>query len=154
MQYLIDWIKQNTNGGTIAFLVIGLLSFVEVSKIKINPWSLLLNHIGSLLNHNITQELKGIKEEISNTAKEVQTLKQDFERQNAINARTRILRFGDELLHEDRKHTKEHFDQIIRDCQSYSQYCEEHPDFENSVIVQTMKYIENAYCKCMEDRSF
>lgn len=135
-------------------LFIGLLSYVEVSKIKINPWQAIMSHIGSALNHNLTQELKEIKSEISQTTKEVQVLRQDFERQNAVNARTRILRFGDELLHDEKKHTKEHFDQIVRDCHAYEMYCRQHPDFENSVATQTIKFVEETYHVCMEKRDF
>ena len=51
--------------------------------------------------------------------------------------RYRILRFDDEIRH-DEKHTKEHFDQIMDDITKYELYCASHPDFPNNKAVFAM----------------
>ena len=150
---LIELIKQKGGGGLIAVTLVLVLSIVEVSKIKFNPWSMIVGSIGRTLNKDVMDELRKVKEEVDKASLEVRMLKKDFERTNAVNARVRILHFGDEILH-DEKHTKEHFDQVLRDCNLYCQYCEEHKDFENHVAVQTIKLIEDTYRQHMENRDF
>ena len=66
---------------------------------------------------------------------------------------TRVLRFGDELLH-DVRHTKEHFDDVLRDITEYEKYCLEHPEFENDQMHITAEHIKETYHKCLREHSF
>lgn len=93
----------------------------------------------------MVNELKEIKEDIIN-------LQDDLHEQEAIAARIRILRFGDEvLLHQH--HTKEHFDQTLKDIEVYNRYCETHPYFENQITVETAKIIKKHYEDCLMGES-
>lgn len=67
--------------------------------------------------------------------------------------RYRILRFDDEIRH-DEKHTKEHFDQILEDITKYEKYCRAHPDFPNNKAVLAIKNIKDVYRKCTDESSF
>jgi hypothetical protein len=67
----------------------------------------------------------------------------DAER-DAKNARIRILRFGDECQHNVR-HSREHFEQVIEDVDSYETYCLEHPEFKNNKAVLTIQLIKETY---------
>lgn len=59
----------------------------------------------------------------------------------ALTWRYRILRFDDEVLHDD-KHTKEHFDQILEDITKYERFCKDNPDFENNkAYLATVVYL-------------
>ena len=71
----------------------------------------------------------------------------------ALTWRYRILRFDDEVLHDD-KHTKEHFDQILRDITTYERYCDDHPNFENNTTVLTSQRIKNIYEDCLKTADF
>ena len=75
------------------------------------------------------------------------------EERDAISCRSRILHFGDETIHGVR-HTKEHFDQILRDITNYEQYCEEHPHFENNTTVLTSQRIKDIYEDCLAKADF
>lgn len=71
----------------------------------------------------------------------------------AKDARIRILRFGDECSHEVR-HSREHFEQVIEDVDSYEAYCRDHPDFKNNKAVMTIKLIKDTYQRRLLNNDF
>ena len=77
---------------------------------------------------------------------------EDAERE-ARHARIRILRFGDECSHEVR-HSREHFEQVIEDVDSYETYCRDHPEFKNNKAVLTIKLIKDTYQKRLSTNDF
>ena len=71
----------------------------------------------------------------------------------ATTCRYRILRFNDEILHEQ-KHTKEHFDQILDDVTRYEKFCAEHPEYENNKAVLAIENIKRVYQNCSNENTF
>lgn len=71
----------------------------------------------------------------------------------ALTWRYRILRFDDEVLHDD-KHTKEHFDQILEDITKYEMFCKDNPDFENNKAYLAIDNIKKVYKKCTDEGTF
>ena len=130
------------NGGIIAVCSVVIMSLVEVSPIKINPWS----WIGNMFNRGVITKMEKIEQDVADVKKEVAE-------SSAVTSRYRILRFNDEILHEV-KHTKEHFDQILLDIDVYDGFCEQHPDFKNNLAVMAIKNIKQVYQKCSKDNSF
>ena len=137
---VFDVIQTNSSLVLIAFIV--LASLLEVSKIKINPWSWL----GRAINKDVIQKVDKIEQNLADVEKKVGE-------STAVNARYRILRFDDELLH-DVKHTKEHFDQILYDIDTYEKYCNDHPDFKNNLAVMAIRHITKVYQQCSRDNLF
>lgn len=130
------------NRGIIAVCAVVIMSLVEVSPIKINPWS----WIGNIFNKGVITKMEKIEQDVADVKKEVAE-------SSAVTSRYRILRFNDEILHEV-KHTKEHFDQILLDIDVYDGFCEQHPDFKNNLAVMAIKNIKQVYQKCSKDNSF
>lgn len=130
------------NGGVVAVLLLVFMSLVEISPIKINPWSWL----GNQLN-------KGIISKLEKVEKDVAEVKREVGESSAVTSRYRILRFDDEILHEV-KHSKEHFDQILLDIDVYERFCDDHPDFKNNLAVMAIKHIKEIYAKCSRENSF
>lgn len=62
----------------------------------------------------------------------------------AILARTHILRFSDELKN-GTEHSLEYFRQQLDDCDTYNKYCEKHPEFKNSYTAIADKHIKDTY---------
>lgn len=118
------------------------MSLLEVSKIKINPWSF----IGNLLNKGVISKIEKIENDVAEVKKEIGE-------NTATSSRYRILRFDDEILH-NTKHTKEHFDQILIDIDVYEKFCDNHPDFKNNLAVMAIKHIKQVYQKCSSENSF
>lgn len=129
--------------------IIALLAgttLIQIAPIKLNPWTWIAKAIGRAINGEVIEEVNQLK-------KEVQEIRKTNAEQNAEERRVRILRFGDEILH-DVKHSKEHFDNILKDVSVYEQYCKDHPDFENGRTVLTIETIEETYKKCFDNHSF
>lgn len=92
-------------------------------------------------------------EMISDIDRKVDDLAKASEEGMAYTWRYRILRFDDEIRH-DKRHTKEHFDQILEDIQNYKNYCRDHPEFPNNKAQFAIMNIESIYKKCVEEGTF
>ena len=81
-----------------------------------------------------------IMETMQDIRKEVQEIKKDASKSEAIRSRTSILRFQDELYN-DIKHSREYFDQVLDDIETYEKFCHENPDFQNGRTKAAAQYI-------------
>ena len=127
-------------------LLVVLLTIVQITPIKINPWSWLGRCIGRAINGEVLERLKAL-------TKEVDDIKASNEEEWVTLSRTHILRFGDEILH-GTKHSKEHFDQILADIDRYMDYCNDHPGYKNEMANATIKLIRETYQKCLKQHNF
>ena len=137
-------IKELLTSGGGALLI--LLTLIQIAPVKINPWSWLAKNIGKAINGEVV-------EKVDNLSTDIRNLRDECEEREATACRTRILRFGDEILH-DVRHSKEHFDQILIDITAYENYCASHPDFRNNVAVATIKRINQVYEWCISNNNF
>lgn len=80
----------------------------------------------------------------------IDKLSEKVDRNQAILARTHILRFDDELLN-DIKHSKEYFAQQLQDIDVYESYCAEHPEFKNSYASAAIDHVKATYKKLLEE---
>lgn len=136
--------KENmTSGGMILLLV---MTVVEVSPVKVNPWGWMAKKIGRAINGEIISKVDILD-------KEMRAIREDVNEQDIVNRRIRILRFGDEVRHGDR-HSHEHFKQILQDIDRYELYCKSHSDFENNATGLTIERIKAVYSKCQQDNDF
>ena len=137
-------IKELLTSGGGALLI--LLTLIQIAPVKINPWSWLAKNIGKAINGEVV-------EKVDNLSTDIRNLRDECEEREATACRTRILRFGDEILH-DVRHSKEHFDQILIDITAYENYCASHPAFRNSVAVATIRRINQVYAQCIRNNNF
>lgn len=132
--------------GWIAAGIAALSIFIEISPIKINPWSWIAKKIGRAINAEVIEEVNDLKTGMEN-------MKSTFDEYAAKDARSKILRFGDELLHEIR-HSKDAFDDILIVITEYEAYCDAHPEFKNRITERTTKDIIETYDKCRTEHTF
>lgn len=123
-----------------------LMTLVQISPIKLNPWSWIGRCIGRAINGEVLEKVEALSADVKNN-------KADDDEQWASLSRTHILRFGDEILH-GVAHSKEHFDQVMRDISKYEKYCDTHPNYLNGVAHATIQQIKKTYQKCLEENSF
>lgn len=123
------------NGDHIVAIIIALIGSTGF-------WTWLSSRLNKTNNQQTTETLKAVKD-----------LKAEFEMERAITARRCILNFNGELL-EGRKHTKESFDQILSDIDSYERYCRNHPEFQNNKTVLSTEHIKKIYMQCEEKGAF
>ena len=129
-----------------ALIVTGTAAFVEKTSKTMKPLTKLAKAIGRAINGELMEKVDSLEKKVEKMAQEEQL-------QRAKDARTRVLRFGDELIHGDH-HTKEHFDDVLRDITEYEKYCDDHPKFENDQMHITAEYIKETYHKCLKEHSF
>lgn len=127
-------------------VLLAAMTLIQVAPIKVNPWSAVAKAIGRAINGEVIAKVDQLERDLV-------AMKAAQEERDAISCRSRILHFGDETIHGVR-HTKEHFDQILRDITSYEQYCENHPHFENNTTVLTSRRIKDIYEECMATADF
>lgn len=130
-----------------------LMTIVQVTPIKLNPWSWLGRMIGRAINSELLEKVETISGEVEALRIDITTNKADDKEEWISLSRSHILRFGDELLH-GVPHSKEHFDQILLDISKYEHYCDTHPDFPNGKAIATIKQIKKTYQKCLDENNF
>ena len=74
----------------------------------------------------------------------VDKLSERIAENQAVLARTHILRFSDEIRN-GVEHSQEYFRQQLDDCDTYERYCEAHPEFKNSYTMIANKHIKDTY---------
>lgn len=131
--------------GAIGLLII-LLGMIKIPKLELNIWSWIGRGFGRAINGEIIAEVKKIDKKLDEHIK-------IEEEELTRNVRQRILRFNDEILM-GKKHTKEHFDEILADIDAYETYCIEHPDYKNNKAGLAIETIKEVYIDCLEKHSF
>ena len=84
------------------------------------------------------------KAQIIEVKKSINKLSERISENQAVLARTHILRFDDELLN-DVKHSKEYFSQTLQDIDVYEAFCMDHPNFKNSYATAAINHIRSTY---------
>lgn len=123
----------NLNLGNLSFIVIMVLSLVEISPIKINPWTWLAKDL---------QKFLGIAD-----------IRTQIEEYEVKNARTRIIRFSDELEN-NVWHSEEMYRLVFDDIDRYDKYCETHPKFINNRGQAAKQHVKDNYSKCLREHKF
>lgn len=129
------------------------MTVIQVVPIKINPWSALARWLGKILNADLNKKIDDVSNDVKNVKYENDKFIYRYERDQAIVARVRILRFGDEIMH-DIRHSKESFEQVLSDIDDYERYCLAHPEFRNNQTVETTKLIKEKFKKRLEKNDF
>lgn len=146
----------STYGGLaviVAVLLVIAASVLEVSKIKVNPWSSLGQAIGKRINGQVLKELETVKaNQAANQQKLDEHIKADDERE-ADGWRASILHFNLELIRNTR-HTREDFVEILLVIDKYQAYCRNHKDYSNNRAVHAIANIGRVYDERLEKHDF
>lgn len=142
-----------------------LMSLIQVAPIKINPWDKLLTAIGSLFNRNLSSRIDKMEDNLNSQIQEIrenytatsadftnrmtifeQKLDQHIKESDERDLRLRresILDFASAVAN-GRNYTKEQYDQILKECDSYEMFCEK-KNFRNSVAMASIAIIQKTY---------
>ena len=149
---LAEMIK--THGFTSGIVIIVLtLTFVQISPLKIDLFAYIHKHVVKFLNGEVLDKISDLDARVGEIQKEVAMNELRRAKSEAISARIRILRFNDELLH-NQLHSKAMFDQILLDIDHYNEYCEKDTHFRNGVTMLASENIRKVYQKCSEEHTF
>ena len=129
------------------FTLIGAFTLIQIVPIKINPWSWVAKVIHKWLFGEIDRKLDAISDKVDK-------LERQAEEKDAVQARTHILRFADELYN-NIDHSKEYFDDIITmDIDGYENYCKEHEKFRNGKTTASIQLIKDTYARLLAEHKF
>lgn len=134
--------KEILYGGGGGLLV--LLTLIQISPIKLNPWSAILEWLGKQTNKAMLLKMETLERDMKTVKNEVSTIRDENREIHAKDCRVRILRFSDEI-YLGQPHSQEHFKQILGDITHYEKYCDEHPEFENQIAVAAIAQIKESY---------
>lgn len=139
---------------------LGLPTLIQISPVKINPWSWLgkmLNWIWRQfcrsLNADVLDELAQVKETQKATATKLENHIKLDDRREADKVRASILQFNNELLR-DIPHTKEEFVEILAKIDWYNDFCKENADYKNCRAVHAIANIERCYDERLQKHDF
>lgn len=143
-------LKDTLSWGGIAFLVIA--SLLQFSKININPWDKIFGWIGDRLNSKLLERLKGLETEMTKIKDSLNSHIRESEVKDLQDTRRDILEFANACMN-GRRHTKEQFDFIIKECDDYESYIEKN-DIKNGVVTSAIREIRRLNDKCIQENSF
>ena len=134
-----------TGGG----VLLVLMTLVQVTPIKVNPWSAIgrgfkkvFSSIGTAMNGDVLKKMD-----------ELEQHEHSSEKGKADEKRASILHFNRELLR-DLPQTMEDFIEVLSYIDFYEKYCQDHPEYENNRAVMAIQNIERAYKEHMEKNDF
>lgn len=95
------------------------------------------------LEKKISVGFTEVKADIKEVKSDVKEVSERLEEHKATLARTHILRFADEL--HTGTHSKEYFEQQLKDIDTYNEYCKSHPNFANGLTKMASSFIQDEY---------
>lgn len=127
-------------------------TFIEVSKIKFNPWSSLFRWIGNKMTEDLKEEIKGVKKEQEELAEKQEELSRKRAIDVADSIKAEVFRFYNECQKKQR-HSEAEFHYIIQQNAKYERLLKETNE-PNGVYEMEYKYILEIYKKCQEEKDF
>lgn len=89
--------------------------------------------------------------EIRKVSTSVDELSEKVDKNQAVLARTHILRFSDEIRN-GVHHSDDYYRQTLQDCDTYERFCEQHPEFKNSYTEMAQRNIKETYQRLLKER--
>ena len=150
---MFEWLRPEdlvwlAGAGTVVFTTL-----IEKSKSKYKPWSWLAQRFGKAINNEMLVKLDKLEKKIDELEKIDKQQDEERAKENALEARRRILRFADKCRRYE-KHSEECFNNVLEDISTYKDYCQQHPFFENEKAAISISIVENAYKRCYENDDF
>lgn len=143
--------------GIVVFL--GSIGIEIIPKIKWSPWSALFKYIGKSFNDKIDKKIESLDTKVGQINTKVEQVDKDLKKhikeseQAALQDQRRdILEFCNACMNK-RRHTKEQFDFVIKECDTYERYIAKN-EIKNGVIEAAIKEIRRIYEKCISENSF
>lgn len=131
MHPVIQLVQEN-----LLLTVIGVTCLIQISPIKINPWSAIMKSIKKYLVGDLMDEVQHVKSEVANANKEISNERVQRIRWNILDF-TNSCRRGT-------IHTREEWDHCIDELKWYVQYCQD-KDIQNGVIEQSAIWLHRRY---------
>ena len=127
-------------------LVLAAMTVIQITPVKLDPWSWLAKAIGKAINADVLAKLGEAEKRLD------KHITVDDQRA-ADGNRTRILHFNNELVR-NLKHTKEEFVEILAEIDAYEEYCRSHPEYPNNRAVIAIDNVRDVYKERLKKNDF
>ena len=104
--------------------------------------------------------IEEISDKLDDQGRKLNSLEKSFTEKNAEDeereakaARRRILRADDEIRI-GTKHSKDFFEDVLRDIDYYEEYCDGHPHFKNKCAESAIRNVAATYDACKSHNNF
>ena len=94
---LADLICKYSSEGIL--VIVGILTLIQITPIRINPWSAIGKWIGRFFTHDLIRNIMELNKTVQAYSVKLSNLEHKLDEHNAIESRIRIIRFGDEISH-------------------------------------------------------
>ena len=128
-----------------AFLILFLMTVIQIAPIKVNPWDKALTWLGNKMNADMNKRVDVLEEKLDTHIK-------DSTEERIRKVRADILDFGNACMN-GRPHTKEEFEFVISECDTYEKHIES-LQIKNGVATATITEIRRLYEKHLRENSF
>lgn len=136
------------------FLLFLLSVFVDISKIKLNPWKRILRSVSKVFNAEIIASQKELQQKLDITCStfqqryselfaQINKMQDDSLVWQKQTCRRKIIEFADECRRGVR-HSQQMFNNIFDDINTYEELCDLTKD-PNHVITESVAYIRETY---------
>lgn len=139
-QQILEWCGKN-----IWAILLALSALIQITPIKINPWSAIFRWIGDKANHDLKEQINNIDDKVDELSKQRKEDEKD-------RIRWEILDFANSCRN-GRKHTKDEYLHIIELNGKYKKLLKETDD-ENGVFEVEYEYIQKLYKERQEKNDF
>lgn len=147
MQQILEWCGHN-----IIAVLVGLSALIQITPIKINPWTALFKWIGNKANEDLRNQVGGLNEKINSLSKDIDTLGKQRKEDEKDRIRWEILDFANSCRN-GRRHTKDEYLHIIELNDKYKKLLKETND-KNGVFEVEYEYIKELYKERQEKNDF
>lgn len=147
VQQILEWCGKN-----IVIVLVGLSALIQITPIKINPWTTLFKWIGNKANEDLRKEVDGVNKKLDTLSKDVDDLSKQRKEDEKDRIRWEILDFANSCRN-GRRHTKDEYLHIIELNDKYKKLLKETGD-KNGVFEVEYEYIKGLYKERQEKNDF
>ena len=147
LQKVAGWLVHN-----IIQVALIISIFIQVTPIKINPWSKLFKWIGGLITAESDKKINQLIETTDEMQKNIKTLQQNMDENEKDRIRWEILDFANSCRN-NQQHTKDEFQHIITLNDKYEKLLALTGD-TNGVFEAEYRYIQKIYTERQEKNDF
>lgn len=130
-----------------------IMTIIQITPIKVNPWSKLARGIAKLFTGDVTKKLDALGKKLDTVEQRLNAHIEESDARDLRKRRESILDFASAIAEGKRSYTKEQYEQMLSECDSYYTYCEE-KHFKNAVAEESIALIRRSYAKRLVENNF
>jgi len=138
--------------GPILLVFFLVMTLIQVTPIKINPWSAIFKWLGKQLNTDVLVKMDELDKRIDAVEKGQEEHIKESKEDELKARRMSILDFSSSILRGVNYH-REKFDFMIKECDSYEAYCKKN-EIKNGVAEASIAEIRRIYQEHLRNNDF